>query len=55
MKDEKYELIVIGGGPNGLACAIEAKKMGLKVLVIEKGTIPSHPQNSMRTPYSPIA
>jgi len=34
-----YELIVVGGGPNGLACAIEAIKNGLKVLVIEKGTI----------------
>jgi thioredoxin reductase (NADPH) len=34
-----YELIVVGGGPNGLACAIEAAKKGLKVLVIEKGTI----------------
>jgi thioredoxin reductase (NADPH) len=36
---EKYEIIVVGGGPNGLACAIEAQKNGLQVLVIEKGTI----------------
>jgi thioredoxin reductase (NADPH) len=34
-----YEIIVVGAGPNGLACAIEALKKGLKVLVIEKGTI----------------
>jgi thioredoxin reductase (NADPH) len=36
---KKYEIIVVGGGPNGLACAIEAQKKGLKVLVVEKGTI----------------
>ncbi len=39
MRQEKYDLIIIGGGPNGLACAIEAQKRGLKVMVIEKGTI----------------
>lgn len=48
MKDEKYELIVVGGGPNGLACAIEAQKKGLKVLVIEKGTIA---ESIRRYPY----
>jgi thioredoxin reductase (NADPH) len=36
---KKHEVIIIGGGPNGLACAIEAQKNGLKTLVIEKGTI----------------
>lgn len=36
---QEYELIVVGGGPNGLACAIEAKKNGLHALVVEKGTI----------------
>jgi thioredoxin reductase (NADPH) len=39
MHSTTYELIVVGGGPNGLACAIEAQKKGLKVLVVEKGTI----------------
>ena len=39
MKTLNYEIIVIGGGPNGLACAIEALKEGFKVLVLEKGTI----------------
>jgi thioredoxin reductase (NADPH) len=34
-----YEIIIVGGGPNGLACAIEALNKGLKVLVLEKGTI----------------
>lgn len=36
---EDFEIIIIGGGPNGLACAIEGIKKGLRVLVIEKGTI----------------
>lgn len=39
MTIKKYEIVVVGGGPNGLACAIEAQKKGFKVQVIEKGTI----------------
>lgn len=34
-----YDLIIVGGGPCGLACAIEAEKNNLKYLVIEKGGI----------------
>ncbi len=34
-----YDFIVIGAGPAGLACAIEAKKRNLKYLVIEKGCL----------------
>lgn len=34
-----YELIIIGGGPIGIACGLEAKKKGLKYLIIEKGPI----------------
>nr|WP_199001898.1 YpdA family putative bacillithiol disulfide reductase [Flavobacterium sp. ASV13] len=37
MKD--YDLIIVGGGPIGLACAIEAQKKNLKYLIIEKGAI----------------
>jgi thioredoxin reductase (NADPH) len=33
------DVVVIGAGPTGLACAIEAQKVGLKVLVIEKGCL----------------
>ena len=33
------DLVVIGAGPVGLACAIEAKRHGLTPLVIEKGTL----------------
>ncbi len=32
-------IIIIGGGPIGLACALEAKKMGLDYLIIERGTL----------------
>jgi thioredoxin reductase (NADPH) len=34
-----YPVIIIGGGPIGLACALEAKKAGIKHLVLEKGTL----------------
>ncbi|MEZ4955983.1 MAG: YpdA family putative bacillithiol disulfide reductase [Saprospiraceae bacterium] len=41
MKKESaiYDLIIIGGGPTGLACAIEARKKGLDYLVLEKGVL----------------
>jgi putative YpdA family bacillithiol system oxidoreductase len=34
-----YSVIIIGGGPIGLACALEAKKRGLDYLILEKGTL----------------
>lgn len=34
-----YDIIIVGGGPIGMACAIEAKKNKLNYLVIEKGTL----------------
>jgi thioredoxin reductase (NADPH) len=36
---EQYDLIIVGGGPIGLACAIEAQKKSLNYLIIEKGAI----------------
>ena len=35
----KYNVIVIGGGPAGLSAAVEAKKRGLSVLLLDKGSI----------------
>jgi len=34
-----YDLICIGAGPTGLACAIETKRAGLRPLVIDKGCL----------------
>jgi thioredoxin reductase (NADPH) len=34
-----YRIIIIGGGPIGLACALEAQKAGLSYLVLEKGCL----------------
>jgi len=34
-----YDLIIIGGGPAGLACGIEARKEGLEFLILEKGVL----------------
>lgn len=34
-----YDIIIIGAGPTGLACAIEAQKTGFSYIVIEKGGI----------------
>lgn len=35
----KYDVVIIGGGPIGLNCAIEAKKAGLSYVVLEKGVL----------------
>jgi len=34
-----YDVIIVGAGPTGLACAIEARRHGLKSLVLEKGCV----------------
>jgi thioredoxin reductase (NADPH) len=34
-----YDLIIIGAGPIGLACGIEARKNGLSYVIIEKGCL----------------
>src|SRR5258707_3692901 len=34
-----YDVICIGAGPTGLACAIEAVRAGMKPLVIDKGSL----------------
>jgi len=44
-----YDIIIIGGGPIGLACAIRAQQAGLSYLIIEKGCLVNslyhYPQN----------
>lgn len=39
MNSTKYDIIIIGGGPIGLACGIEAQKVGLNYLILEKGCL----------------
>ncbi len=36
---ETYDIICIGAGPTGLATAIEAKRAGMRPLVIDKGCL----------------
>ena len=35
----RTDVLVIGAGPTGLACAIEAQKIGLKVVILDKGCL----------------
>lgn len=47
--EQIYDIIIIGAGPIGLACAIKAKQSGLTHLIIEKGclvnSLYNYPQN----------
>jgi thioredoxin reductase (NADPH) len=37
--ETSMELMIIGGGPIGIACGLEAKKKGISYLILEKGPI----------------
>jgi thioredoxin reductase (NADPH) len=37
--EQHFTLIIIGGGPIGIACALEAKKHNIDYLILEKGAI----------------
>lgn len=39
MSSSHFPIIIIGGGPIGLACGLEAKKAGLDYLILEKGSL----------------
>ena len=39
MNDSTYDLLVIGTGPTGLACAIEAQRTGFSVVLVDKGCL----------------
>ncbi len=36
---EELDILIVGGGPIGIACGLEAKKRGLSYVIVEKGTI----------------
>ena len=48
-KNKELDVLIIGGGPIGLACALEAKKKNLDYLILEKGALVNslyhYPQN----------
>ena len=37
-RDERYDIVIIGGGPNGMATAAYLAKCGLSVCVLEERT-----------------
>ncbi|PJZ87742.1 pyridine nucleotide-disulfide oxidoreductase [Leptospira levettii] len=46
-KNDRYDVVIIGSGPSGVSCAIEAKRLGKKYIVLESNlpfqTIQSYP------------
>ena len=36
---EQFDVLVIGAGPTGLACALEAKRLGKRVVLVDKGCL----------------
>ncbi|RYY90380.1 MAG: YpdA family putative bacillithiol disulfide reductase [Chitinophagaceae bacterium] len=36
---ERFTLVIIGGGPIGIACALEAQRSGIDHVIFEKGTL----------------
>src|SRR3990172_180761 len=54
-----YDVVIIGSGPGGLACAIKAAERGLKYLALEKGNnvfqgiIDSYPRGKKVYPTIP--
>ena len=36
---EQFDVLVVGAGPTGLACAIEAQRLGLRVVLVDKGCL----------------
>jgi thioredoxin reductase (NADPH) len=38
-QDTLFDVLVVGAGPTGLACAIEAQKAGFRVVLVDKGCI----------------
>ena len=39
MSDDSYDVVVLGGGSGGYACALRAQQLGLSVVVVEMGKL----------------
>ncbi len=39
LEEEAFDVLVIGAGPTGLACAIDAQRLGLRVVLVDKGCL----------------
>lgn len=37
--NDTYDIVIIGGGPIGIACGLEAEKQGLSYVILEKGCL----------------
>lgn len=37
--EETYDVVIVGGGPIGIACGLEAEKKGLTYVILEKGCL----------------
>jgi 2-polyprenylphenol 6-hydroxylase len=43
--DSRFDVIVVGGGPVGWACALAARESAKRVCVVDRGEVPSLPTN----------
>src|SRR5215472_1435551 len=39
MSTDSFDMLVIGAGPTGLACSIEAQRLGMRAVNIDKGCL----------------
>ena len=51
-RDRLYDLLIVGAGPAGLACALEAERLGLDFVVIDQeetigGTVSKYPRHKL--------
>ena len=54
-KKDKYDLIVVGAGPGGTACAVTAARRGLDVLLVERAEVPGQKNMSGAVLFTPIS
>ena len=36
---DRFDVVIVGAGPTGLACGIELKKLGCRAVLIDKGCV----------------